>query len=83
MVPFRCEYFRMMFSSGFQEGGAGSSSSSNSSSNEIAVGGVSAAAFKTLLRHLYTDCTEVEDGLLLEMVKVADLYQVRRARHGR
>ena len=72
LLASRCEYFRSMFSDGFQE----------SSSSEIQLrDGISAGAFKALLRYLYTDCMEVEDGLLVEMVKVCDQYQVERLRY--
>ena len=72
VLASRCEYFRSMFSDGFQE----------SSSSEIQLrDGISAGAFKALLRYLYTDSTEVEDGLLVEMVKVCDQYQVERLRY--
>ena len=70
ILASRCEYFSTMFSAGFQE----------RDSNEIKMEGVSAAAFKALLQHLYTDHMEVEEGVLVEMVKVCDQYQVLRLR---
>eukprot|EP00240_Pyramimonas_obovata_P001278 CAMPEP_0118957570 /NCGR_PEP_ID=MMETSP1169-20130426/62173_1 /TAXON_ID=36882 /ORGANISM="Pyramimonas obovata, Strain CCMP722" /LENGTH=485 /DNA_ID=CAMNT_0006905657 /DNA_START=271 /DNA_END=1728 /DNA_ORIENTATION=+ len=71
VLASRCEYFRSMFSEGFQERG----------STEIKISeGISAAAFKALLNYLYTDCMDVEDGLLVEMVKVCDQYHVVRLR---
>jgi hypothetical protein len=65
----RCEYFRSMFSHGFQEGGGG----------EISIEDTSSAAFKALLKYLYTDDLEVDDdAVLFDLAKLCDQYQVER-----
>jgi hypothetical protein len=65
----RCEYFRTMLSAGFQEG----------DSAEIHIEGTSSAAFKALLKYLYTDSmVEVDDAVLFELAKLSDQYQVER-----
>jgi hypothetical protein len=64
----RCEYFRSMFSAGFKEG----------DSAEIHIEGTSSAAFKALLKFLYTDCMEVDDAVLFDLAKLSDQYRVER-----
>jgi hypothetical protein len=65
----RCEYFRSMFGAGFQEGDLA----------EIQIEGTSSAAFKDLLKYLYTDNMEVEDVVLFDLAKLSDQYRVERA----
>jgi len=64
----RCEYFRSMFSAGFKEGDTA----------EIRIEGTSSAAFKALLKYLYTDIMEVDDAVLFDLVKLSDQYHVGR-----
>eukprot|EP00242_Pyramimonas_sp_CCMP2087_P000191 CAMPEP_0198228870 /NCGR_PEP_ID=MMETSP1445-20131203/113827_1 /TAXON_ID=36898 /ORGANISM="Pyramimonas sp., Strain CCMP2087" /LENGTH=580 /DNA_ID=CAMNT_0043909303 /DNA_START=198 /DNA_END=1941 /DNA_ORIENTATION=+ len=66
----RCKYFRSMFSAGFQEGGIA----------EIHIEGTSSAAFKALLKYLYTDNMDeaVDDAVLFDLAKLSDQYQVER-----
>jgi hypothetical protein len=64
----RCEYFGSMFGAGFQEG----------DSSEINIEGTSSAAFKALLKYLYTDNMEVEDAVLFDLAKLSDQYRVER-----
>jgi len=64
----RSAYFRAMLSEGFRE----------SSSPEIPIQGTSCAAFKALLKYLYTDCMEVEEEVLFDLAKLCDLYQEER-----
>jgi DNA-binding beta-propeller fold protein YncE len=65
----RCEYFRCMFSAGgFQEGDGG----------EIRIEGTSSAAFKALLKYLYTDDMEIDDAGLFDLAVLCDQYQVER-----
>mmetsp|Transcript_28781 Transcript_28781/g.48338 ORF Transcript_28781/g.48338 Transcript_28781/m.48338 type:complete len:219 (+) Transcript_28781:537-1193(+) len=65
----RCEYFRSMFGAGFQKG----------DSAEIHIKGTSVAAFKALLRYLYTDNMDVVDAaVLFDLAKLSDHYRVDR-----
>jgi len=65
----RCEYFRSMFGAGFQEG----------DSAETQITGTSSAAFKALLKHLYTDIiVEVDAVVLFDLAKLCDQYRVER-----
>jgi sugar lactone lactonase YvrE len=64
----RCEYFSSMFGAGFKEG----------DSAEIHIEGTSSAAFKALLKYLYTDNMEVDDVMLIDLAKLSDQYQVER-----
>jgi DNA-binding beta-propeller fold protein YncE len=65
----RCEYFRSMFGAGFREGDDG----------DIHIKGTSSAAFKALLKYLYTDDMKVDDDeVLFDLVKLSDQYQVER-----
>jgi hypothetical protein len=59
-----------MFSArGFKEGDGG----------EIHIEGTSSAAFKALLKYLYTDNMEVDDdAVLFDLAKLCDEYQVER-----
>jgi hypothetical protein len=57
-----------MFGAGFQEG----------NSAEIHIEGTTSAAFKALLKYLYTDSMEVEDSVLFDLVKLCDQYRVER-----
>jgi hypothetical protein len=66
--PARCEYFKAMFGDGSQEG----------NSAEIPIKGTSSAAFKALVKYLYTDSIEVDDAVLYDLVKLSDQYQVER-----
>eukprot|EP00976_Prorocentrum_cordatum_P075154 1181805-Prorocentrum_minimum.AAC.3 len=66
VLSTRCEYFRTMLSAGFRE----------SDSPEIPVHGTSCAAFQALLKYLYTDCMEVEEGVLFDLARLCDQYQV-------
>jgi hypothetical protein len=56
-----------MFGAGFQEG----------DSDEIHFKGTSVAAFKALLRYLYTDNWR-EDAVLFDLAKLCDQYWVER-----
>jgi hypothetical protein len=64
----RCEYFRSMFGAGFKEG----------DSAEIHIEGTSSAAFKALLKYLYTDSMVVDDAVLFDLSKLSDQYRVER-----
>jgi hypothetical protein len=64
----RCEYFRSMFRAGFQEGVIA----------EVHIEGTSIAAFKVLLKYLYTDNMEVDDAVLFGLAKLSDQYRVER-----
>jgi DNA-binding beta-propeller fold protein YncE len=68
LLSARCEYFRTMFSAGFREGDGG----------EIHIEGTSSAAFKALLKYLYTDNMEVDDAVLFDLAKLCDQYRVER-----
>jgi sugar lactone lactonase YvrE len=68
LLSARCEYFRSMFGAGYQEG----------DSTEIPIEGTSSAAFKALLRYLYTDNMEVDDAVLYDLAKLSDQYRVER-----
>jgi len=57
-----------MFGAGFQEG----------DSAEIQIEGTSSAAFKALLKYLYTDRMEVDDAVLFDLAKLSDQYRVER-----
>jgi hypothetical protein len=57
-----------MFGAGFQEG----------NSAEIQIEGISSAAFKALLKYLYTDNMEVDDAVLFDLAKLSDQYRVER-----
>jgi carboxylesterase type B len=57
-----------MFGAGFQEGDLA----------EIQIGGTSSAAFKALLKYLYTDNIEVDDAVLFDLAKLSDQYRVER-----
>jgi hypothetical protein len=57
-----------MLSAGFKEG----------DSKEIRIEGTSSAAFKALLKYLYTDNIEVDDAVLFDTAKLCDQYQVKR-----
>jgi hypothetical protein len=58
-----------MFSTGFKEGAGG----------EIHIKGTSSAAFKALLKYIYTDDMEVDDDpVLFELAKLSDQYRVER-----
>jgi hypothetical protein len=72
LLSARCEYFRSMFGAGFKEGDSG----------EIPIEGTSSAAFKALLKYLYTDnMDEVDDAVLFDLAKnaVARLEQAHTA----
>jgi hypothetical protein len=64
----RCAYFRSMFGAGFKEG----------DSAEIHIEGTTSAAFKVLLKYLYTDSMEVDDAVLFDLAKLCDQYLVER-----
>jgi DNA-binding beta-propeller fold protein YncE len=56
----RCEYFGSMFSAGFLEG----------VSAEVHIEGTTSAAFKALLKYLYTDnMDEIDDAVLFDLAK--------------
>jgi hypothetical protein len=57
-----------MFGAGFQEGDRA----------EIQIEGTSSAAFKALLKYLYTDNMEVDDAVLFDLAKLSDQYRVER-----
>ena len=58
-----------MFGDGFKEG----------DSADIHIKGTSSAAFKALLKYLYTDnMDEVDDAVLFELAKLSDQYRVER-----
>jgi hypothetical protein len=72
LLSARCEYFRSMFSAGLKEGDGG----------EIHINGTSSAAFKALLKYLYTDNMEVDDdAVLFDVAKLCDQYRVERLHH--
>jgi len=68
VLSARCEYFRSMFGAGFQEG----------DSAEIHISDTSSAAFRALLKHLYTDSLEVDEAVVFEVAKLSDQYRVER-----
>jgi hypothetical protein len=55
-----------MFGAGFQEGDLA----------EIQIEGTSIAAFKALLKYLYTDNVKVDDAVLFDLAKQSDQYRV-------
>jgi hypothetical protein len=57
-----------MFGAGFKEG----------MSADIHIEGTTSAAFKALLKYLYTDNMEVDDAVLFGLAKLCDQYQVER-----
>jgi hypothetical protein len=57
-----------MFDAGFKEG----------DSAEIHIESTSSAAFKALLKYLYTDSMEVDDAVLFDLAKLSDQYRVER-----
>jgi sugar lactone lactonase YvrE len=69
LLSARCEYFRSMFGAGFKEG---------DSSADIPIKGTSSAAFKALLKYLYTDNMEVDDAVLFDLASLCDQYRVER-----
>jgi hypothetical protein len=68
ILSARCEYFRLMFGVGFKEG----------DSADIHIEGTTSAAFKALLKYLYTDDMEVDDAVLFDLAKSCDQYRVER-----
>jgi hypothetical protein len=48
---------------------------------EIYIEGTTSAAFKALLKYLYTDDLEVDDAVLFDLAKLCDQYQVERLRN--
>jgi DNA-binding beta-propeller fold protein YncE len=68
LLSARCEYFKSMFRVGFKEG----------DSNEIHIKGTTSAAFKALLKYLYTDSIEVDDAVVCDLAKLCDQYRVER-----
>jgi hypothetical protein len=68
LLSARCEYFRCMFGAGFCEG----------TSTEIHIKDTTSAAFKALLKYLYTDIMEVDDAVLCDLAKLCDQYRVER-----
>eukprot|EP00959_Pyramimonas_sp_CCMP1952_P419047 8777826-Pyramimonas_sp.AAC.1 len=57
-----------MLSDGFRE----------SDNPEIPIHGTSCAAFQALLKYFYTDCMEVEEGVLFDLARLCDQCQVER-----
>jgi len=57
-----------MFGAGFREGDLA----------EIQIESTSSAAFKDLLKYLYTDNMEVDDAVLFDLAKLSDQYRVER-----
>jgi DNA-binding beta-propeller fold protein YncE len=68
LLSARCEYFRSMFGAGFKEG----------NSDEIYIKDTSSAAFKALLKYLYTDNMEVDDAAVFDLANLCDQYRVDR-----
>jgi BTB/POZ domain-containing protein 9 len=68
LLSARCEHFRSMFGAGFKESNGG----------DILIEGTSRAAFKTLLKYLYTDDMEVDDAVLFDLAKLCGQYRVER-----
>jgi sugar lactone lactonase YvrE len=68
LLSARCEYFKSMFGDGFKEG----------DSAEIHIKGTTSAAFKALVKYLYTDSMEVDDAMLCDLAKLCDQYRVER-----
>eukprot|EP00976_Prorocentrum_cordatum_P106651 1194495-Prorocentrum_minimum.AAC.4 len=68
VLSARSAYFKTMLSGGFLE----------SDSPEIHIHGTSCAAFRALLKYLYTDCMEVEEEVLFDLAVLCDQYQVER-----
>ena len=66
----RRAYFRAMLSDGFQE--------SDSECSDIQILDTSSAAFKALIKYLYTDCTEVKNAVIIDLAKLCDQYQMER-----
>lgn len=82
LLAGRSDYFRTMLSSGFREGGAGA---------KVDVEDTTAAAFRAVLRYLYTEAVDLEGAEprhVVEIMRLAHRYEIaelhdRCLRHGR
>jgi sugar lactone lactonase YvrE len=77
VLASRCEYFKVMFSSAFKEGGSlgGASAASLAS---VTVGDTTPSAFKALLQYLYTDVFKFKDRDVLSVMRKAKEYSLDR-----
>ena len=68
ILAARCEYFATMFGSGFAEGGGAAA--------PLPVADTTPAAFRALLRFLYTGAVDLEEASVLDVASLAQRYLV-------
>ena len=83
VLSARCEYFATMLASGFAEGtgtggggGGATSSSGGGPAPPLSVADTTPAAFRSLLRFLYTGAVELEEASVLDVACLAQRYLV-------